>query len=570
MPAIMGIGIRSTALLLIAILAFIPTSIQAGAPTVQLTSGTLVTGKSKLGVETFNGIPYADPPVGPLRLRPPQKLSRALDNVDATGIAAACPQLFVSPADRDIIGGIGSKVLELPFFKTLNGQEDCLTVSIQRPANTKPSDKLPVLFWIYGGGFTFGSTNTYDGSSLVCDGAANKQPFVFVAVNYRVGAFGFMPGIEILREGSANAGYLDQRMGLEWVADNIAQFGGDPDKVTIWGESAGSMSVFSQMSLYGGDVIYKGKPLFRGAIMNSGTVVPADPIDSPKAQAVYDKVLEEAGCAGATNDTLACLRELDFDAFYKAVTQKFSGAFSYYGAKISFPPRPDGRVVRASPEELAEKGQYHAVPMIVGDQEDEGTLFAIFQRSLKTKEDLIDYFAKEHFVHATRQQITELVDVYTQATLDDGSPHRTGSRNALYSMYKPLAAIFGDLTFTLTRRHFLDVTTRANPDVPAWSYLSSYLHELPILGTFHASDLLQIFYGFPLTHATKSNRQYYMNFLYNLDPNKGKGEYSNWPLWKDNKMLMWFKTQTENGYLSDTFRSKQYDTLMKLGNVLRQ
>jgi carboxylesterase type B len=99
-----------------------------------------------------------------------------------------------------------------------------------------------------------------------------------------------MPGKKILEDGSANLGLLDQRLGLQWVADNIESFGGDPEKVTIWGESAGALSVLDQMVLYDGDNTYKGKPLFRGAIMNSGTVIPADPVDGTKGEAVYNKV----------------------------------------------------------------------------------------------------------------------------------------------------------------------------------------------------------------------------------------------------------------------------------------
>lgn len=130
----------------------------------------------------------------------------------------------------------------------------------------------------------------YDGTSIVADSVAQGQPVMFVAVNYRVGGFGFLPGKEVLADGSANLGLLDQRLGLQWVADNIAAFGGDPDKVTIWGESAGSISVMDHMLLYNGDNTYKGKPLFRAGIMNSGSVVPTDPVDCPKGQAIYDTV----------------------------------------------------------------------------------------------------------------------------------------------------------------------------------------------------------------------------------------------------------------------------------------
>lgn len=141
--------------------------------------------------------------------------------------------MFISTAAKDLIASIACPVLGNPFFTPLVGQEDCLAISVQRPAGTKAGDKLPVLFWIFGGGFEFGASNTYDGSSLLTEGSLRKQPFIFVAVNHRTNGFGFMPGKEILAEGSANAGLLDQRIGLEWVADNIKPFRGDPSKVII-------------------------------------------------------------------------------------------------------------------------------------------------------------------------------------------------------------------------------------------------------------------------------------------------------------------------------------------------
>lgn len=270
-------------------------------PTVQAPSpAATVIGKSLLNVESFNGIPYAQPPVGQLRLKPPKPLTSPLGKIDATGIPKACPQFFFN-TDGGELAGIPTEalgqVLNLPLFqRVLNAGEDCLTINVQRPAGTTKDAKLPVLFWIFGGGFELGSTAMYDGSSLVLSSIAEKKPIIFVAVNYRVGGFGFMPGKEILADGSANLGLLDQRLGLQWVADNIAAFGGDPNKVTIWGESAGAISVQDQTVMYDGDNTYKGKPLFRGAIMNSGSIVPADTVDGPKGQAVYNKVRFPLAC----------------------------------------------------------------------------------------------------------------------------------------------------------------------------------------------------------------------------------------------------------------------------------
>lgn len=179
-------------------------------------------------IESFNGIPFAQPPVGALRLKPPQPLSTPLGTVKATNpLPPACPQ-FIFP-DIKIPGpaGVAGLLLNSPLFKNgaLEGQEDCLTINVQRPAGTTPDSKLPVMFWIFGGAFELGSTLMYSGSGLVSNGIAMGKPFVFVAVNYRLGGFGFLGGKEILKDGSANLGLLDQRLGLEWVADNIAAFG---------------------------------------------------------------------------------------------------------------------------------------------------------------------------------------------------------------------------------------------------------------------------------------------------------------------------------------------------------
>lgn len=250
-----------------------------------------VAGVEALSVESFKGIPYAKPPVGQLRLKPPQPLTADLGNVDGTGVPRACPQFLLGVDNQNIPADILGTVLNLPLFqKITNAGEDCLTINVQRPAGTKADAKLPVLFWIFGGGFELGSTQMYDGTSLVRESVDQGKPIIFVAVNYRVGGFGFLPGKEVLQDGSANLGLLDQRFGLQWVQDNIGAFGGDPDKVTIWGESAGSISVLDQMMLYDGNINYKGKPLFRAGIMNSGSIVPTDPVDCPKGQAVYDQV----------------------------------------------------------------------------------------------------------------------------------------------------------------------------------------------------------------------------------------------------------------------------------------
>jgi carboxylesterase type B len=192
---------------------------RAGPTVIAPAPAATIVGKSSLNVESFNGIPFAQPPVKQLRLKPPQPLTSGLGKVDATGTAKACPQFFFSLNPNNFPTNVIGEILNTPLFQAVtNAGEDCLTINVQRPAGTTKDSKLPVLFWIFGGGFELGATAMYDGSSLVSDSIAQGKPIVFVAVNYRVGGFGFLPGKEILADGSANLGLLDQRLGMQWVA----------------------------------------------------------------------------------------------------------------------------------------------------------------------------------------------------------------------------------------------------------------------------------------------------------------------------------------------------------------
>lgn len=409
----------------------------------------------------------------------------------------------------------------------------------------------------------------YDGTGLVNYGVEIGKPFVFVAVNYRVGGFGFMPGKEIEEEGSGNAGLLDQRMGLEWVADNIAAFGGDPEKVTIWGESAGAISVFSQMALFDGDNTYNGNPLFRGGIMSSGTVVPTKPLSSDRGQAVYDQVAKAGGCSDADN-SLDCLRELSYEDFLNAATS-VPHLLSYNSLALSYLPRPDGRTLTDSADALVLDGKYAAVPMIIGDMEDEGTLFGLFQPNLTSTEQLAGYLKDYYFEDVTTDQLTELINTYGDgvSAVKDGSPFGTGLLNEVFPGFKRRAAILGDLVFTLSRRLVLLSTTGLKGDVPSWSYLMSQNYGTPILGTFHGSDILQVFFGVYDNYAAKSMRSYFINFAHSLDPN-GDGDtgFPDWPRWSEGHKLA-HVSAGKSELLDDDFREDSFNWLAANVNSLR-
>lgn len=339
-----------------------------------------------------------------------------------------------------------------------------------------------------------------------------------------------------------------------------------------WGESAGSISVLDQTIINNGDNTYNGKPLFRGAIMDSGTTVPANDVTTPKAQNVYDSVVRNAGCGDAT-DTLACLRQVDYQTFLNAATA-VPGIFSYRSLDLSYLPRPDpgNDFFPQSPEKAVQAGDFAKVPVIVGDQEDEGTLFSLVQSNVTTNDDLIEYLAS-YFPENPNAvaDVTGLVDLYPNQPLTGqpaGSPFNTASLNNLYPQYKRLAAILGDTVFTLTRRVYLETVSS---QVKCWSYLSSYLYGTPVLGTFHGSDILAA-YGTlgDLNVPTISIQTYYINFVNSLDPNGATAQAPiiQWPQWMGSAAKLLNFRALRNTIIDDDFRKAASDYLGANGAAL--
>lgn len=289
--------------------------------------------------------------------------------------------------------------------------------------------------------------------------------------------------------------------------------------------------------------------------MDSGSIVPAQPVDHPKAQAIYNSVVSAAGCSTAA-DTLACLRALPYTVLHNAMNS-VPGIFSYRSLDLSYLPRPDpsDNFFPTSPDVAVANGDFTKVPVIIGDQEDEGTLFSLTQANITTTDQLTQYITS-YFPDATRAQIASLVATYP----DDpaaGSPFNTGSLNEIYPQFKRLAAILGDLTFTLTRRGYL---SRVSSQVPSWSYLSSYLHGTPILGTFHASDLLEAYFNLPSVTAATSIQTFYISFINSLDPNIIP-QLLPWPRYDTLTQSLYNFQAATNVIIQDNFRQSSYEAL---------
>lgn len=312
---------------------------QALQPVVHTRNGTLVgVHSSSYDQDFFLDIPYAAPPVGELRFQSPAPYEQTYHQRDASHYGSAC---------------FGYNTFASISQVYTNYSEDCLTLNIVRPAN---SHKLPVVVWIHGGGFQFGSgiDTRYNMSYLVQQSVEIGAPIIGITINYRLGPWGYLASSEILDDGAANAGLKDQRIALLWLQENIAAFGGDPNKVTIQGESAGATSVGYQILAYGGN----NENLFRSAIMESGSVFsPVKIVGVEFYQPIYDALLKKVNCASSSS-SLECLRALPSSTLQATLSQApFNGSFT---------PFIDGTFLPYFPSQALAKGAFAHVPIIIG------------------------------------------------------------------------------------------------------------------------------------------------------------------------------------------------------------
>lgn len=270
-------------------------SSQPDAPDIQTSSG-LLKGYSPLpGVHAYIGIRYAQPPIGSLRFEPPKRYKPAnvRNAYDATRPFPSCYQVRYNSLIED-------------KFSFWSESEDCLYVTVWKPANHNVNkDKpLPVLIWIYGGDFTEGGTNAYDGTDFIRE----QQDVIFVDFNYRLNIFGFPNSPAV----TPNLGLLDQRLAVEWIRDNIAAFGGDPKKMSLMGQSAGSMSIAYWSYAYPDD------PIVRGFIELSGQEIGVQPDDGTS----WKNVGNVTGCdkKGDAKAQVECLRKLPARELRRAIT----------------------------------------------------------------------------------------------------------------------------------------------------------------------------------------------------------------------------------------------------------
>jgi para-nitrobenzyl esterase len=326
----------------ITLLAFVPPA-GASNPLVIKTDKGKVQGKMSVDGQArdFLGIPFAAPPVGPLRWKPPQPASKWHGVRQATSFGSRCMQ---------------HEHFDDMLFRDPGESEDCLTLNVWAPA-AKSKAKLPVMVWIFGGGFAGGGTSEprQDGEHLTRNGV------LVVSMNYRLGVFGFFATRELTAEdphhASGNYGLMDELACMQWVRRNIAAFGGDPENVTIFGESAGSFAVSAQMA----SPLAKG--LFAHAIGESGGAFASKELRFPPRQE-FEKQNEDYFHSVLPDSSLAALRAMSSAEILKLATQKAPG-------KPRFEPDVDGYFLPESVPAIYAAGKQAHVPLIAGWNQDE-------------------------------------------------------------------------------------------------------------------------------------------------------------------------------------------------------
>ena len=474
---------------LISVAAMMPTTFalaanadKQGGPTVQTDKGP-VEGFVTHGVAEFLGIPYAAPPVGNLRWRPPVAHASWQSPLKATAFGPACAQIYELGA----------------FAGPANNNEDCLYINIFTPRVGKGERsaahaKLPVMFWSYGGGWVDGESNDYDGSKL-----AKQGNTVVVTFNYRLNLFGDLAHPALDNEGHlfGNYGILDNQFALRWVHDNIANFGGDPNNVTILGQSAGSRNTASEL------LSPLAKGLFSHAIFESGAIPTESPLSIAEAKGVAFAVA--AGCGSGTTAAVAqCLRNLP-----AATVESLAGAqptplgdsanSAYIAGLIT-----DGQILPAPAIQQYQTGNFNHVPILDGDVENEGN-FALAGT---------EYYESPRTPLTETQFSTYVTNAYSGNAGPGGSPpaYPSGTAAQVAAQY-PLSsypsaqqqwgALETDANYSCPTHHVDQILAQ---QVPLYAYefrdqtAPFYFPSMPgfVAQAYHTSDIQ---YYWPLYHG---------------------------------------------------------------------
>ncbi|KAJ3541390.1 hypothetical protein NMY22_g3906 [Coprinellus aureogranulatus] len=536
--------------------------------------GTILFGRSLSSqVEFFGGIPYAEPPLGNLRFRPPVLKTRiAAPSFNATSHGKGCLQYAVED------------------LTTMS--EDCLTVSIWKPTGASSGSKLPILFWTYGGGFSRGSSSKEDGTGLVTRSVERGTPIIYVSFNHRMGPLGFPQGQEADDRRALNLGIQDQTAALQWVQANVHFFGGDPSKVTAFGSSSGSIMLGIQAL----------NPLFsrlvRGIIFQSGQANSLASYTAAEHEPLWQNFVGSVpSCANTTSSehSLPCLR----NSSTEEITRVALKLGRNWTPAID---RGEGSVFSEYASRVYREGRFARVPFIAGTNLDEGTHMAS-QEGLTDEELKVTILDQNGPApHGLELDLDRVVDRIMQINPDDpklGSPYGTGDELfGLPSSFKRQASQIGDMIFTAPRRYWSQSAALFGVKSYAYHFTHPDPQGVPKFGVTHGEQNAYIHGRVPDQERGLSTvmMDYWISFVVSLDPNDGKGLtrvsrisflrpgvfaltcinaslFNTGPLWpeytKENNALL----QLEGGntmVVEDAFRGQQNAFLVRNTEVLRR
>lgn len=476
---------------------------------VKIANGALEGTAEKSGVRSFKGVPFGAPPVGDNRWKPPQAVKNWSGTRKADKFGPRCMQ-------RPIFGDMN--------FRSNGMSEDCLYLNVWTAA--KPGQKLPVLVYFFGGGFVAGdgSEPRYDGESMATKG------IIAVTISYRLGVFGFLAHPELTKESpnraSGNYALLDQHAALKWVQQNIAAFGGDPKRVTIAGESAGSIAVSAQMA----------SPLSRnliaGAIGESGAIVGALSA-VPLADAEQNGVKFGSGIG---KDSLAALRAMPADELLEATAKPGLPRFA---------PTVDGWFFPKAPFDIFAAGEQARVPLLAGVNSEESGYSGILGREKPTVENYRK--ALERLYPGKADQVFKLYPATNETEVMDAAQDlasdrfisfstwkwmdvvtKTGGKQTFYYLYArprpPMRPEMGNAQAGLAGGVVRNPQPNANPRPPA----RGAAHSAEIEYAMGNLDGNKVYAWAPDDYkVSKVMQEYFANFIKTGNPN-GKG-LPNWP-----------------------------------------
>ncbi|GLY83370.1 carboxylic ester hydrolase [Actinoallomurus iriomotensis] len=433
-----------------------------------------VRGSESRGVKHFQGIPFAGPPTGKDRWEAPRPPVSWSGVRNATDPGSACPQ---EPTEQP------RRVVE----------ENCLYLNVTAPRSDR-TRKKPVIVFLYGGGFTAGEASKYKADQLVRQGDV-----VAVTANYRVGVFGFLglPGLK----NSGSFGILDQQAALRWVRRNIAAFGGDPENVTLAGQSAGGISTCINMMSPGADELFDKAVIHSGPCTNTGNGLLA-PVGEVEKEG--KKIERELGCS-----SLACMRSKSAVDLLDAVAKSHAAVGRVAYGTPTLPTRPDKAV---------QTGRIRSMPVLVGSTRDDGTLAASGLLPLIGGVTHDSWPAVLKGLFAAPDDIPKITRRYPVRTKQEGTDQFTAVQTD-WGFSCPAAAMRAGAASRMPVYGFEFADRKA----PKWPGLGERMPSLP-LGAYHASDLNYLF-DMPTKLQPDQNVlsremiEYWMGFMYHGNPN---------------------------------------------------